>query len=188
MFQKKPLFFPSWRHSSSCFYYSVNLPSSWHAPQSLWARPRWGTHLYARAGKGLMDRKEMSDGRRIRCGRTSLWWKSRVRVTSEEFKRDEISVCELSLWTGSLKSFKHMRTSGSLPINSGTVAGCGGARTGLVVEGEAKIIASHTLWNQQVLKRIHRRAGRTLPADRVDFFFHDYCKNTISSTFFFADT
>lgn len=38
-----------------------------------------------------------------------------------------------------------MWTSGSLPINSGTVAGCEGAQTGLVVEGEAKIIASHTL-------------------------------------------
>lgn len=97
-------------------------------------------------------------------------WKKELVWTKVYGGKDEISACELSLWTGSLKSFKHMRTSGSLPIHSGTVAGWEGAQTGPVVEGEAKIIASHTLWNQQVLKRIHRRAGRTPPADRVDFF------------------
>lgn len=170
----------------------MNLPSSSRTPPSFWARPGWGRHLCTRAGKGLRQTQQRwAGGGKGRWKKdsawmnVSIWWKSRVTSVHKEFKWDESSVCEWSRWTGSLKSFKHMWTSDSLPNNWGTVARCEGAQTGLVVKSKAKIVASHTLWNQQVFKRIHRHTGRGLPADYI-FLSHYYCKNMISSTVVFC--
>lgn len=119
---------------------------TWGQGKGLWTGKKWAME----EGIGVEERLY---GGRVGSG-------SQAKSSGEMRSQSVNSHCE----PGAQKSFKHMRTSGSFPINSGTVAGCEGAQTGPVVEGEAKIIASHTLWNQQVLKRIHRRPGRTLPA------------------------
>lgn len=102
---------------------------------SFWARPRWGRNLFTRSGKGCADLTEadrkkwtMDEGFRVDehlCAVVGF------RVTPIHILRQVQVGRYVRLWT--LKSFKRRWTSGSLPIDWVTVAGCKGAKTSLVV-------------------------------------------------------